>query len=430
MNGQEAIEWIHQQLKFGIRPGLDRVKRLLEQVGNPEQHVKLVHVAGTNGKGSTVTYLRNLLNTHGFRVGTFTSPYIERFEERISLDGEPIDSERLASYIGVLKPICEDISQTSLGPPTEFEIITVLSLMYFNDEEVDFALIEVGLGGRLDSTNVIHPILSLITSIGMDHTDILGDTYEEIAFEKAGIIKTEIPIASNVQGKEAAPVIGKKAEEMKAPYFRLGIDYSYELIPSKGWGERFHVTMDGNRFEHLEIQMKGRHQVKNATLALFALYLLSKKEGFLLDKAEIKQGLLQSKWPGRLEVVYKEPQIVVDGAHNAEAIKELITSVNEQWEPKQVTVLMSVLKGKPFEEMLAFMLENFQKITLTPFDFSHSYRYNELCDKFKNQSINIQKNWKKTIDTFLEQNQPDEVLLITGSLYFVSQVRTYILHQK
>lgn len=235
VNGNEAIEWIHQQLKFGIKPGLDRVQQLLEYLGHPEKGLKLIHIGGTNGKGSTVTYLRNLLQRHGFKTGTFTSPYIERFEERISINGHPIDPQRLASYVEQVKPICEKISQTELGAPTEFEVITVISLMHFQEERVDFGIMEVGLGGRLDSTNVITPILSMITSIGKDHTNILGNTIEEISYEKAGIIKTGIPVITNVHQKEALGVIESKAKLHNASLYQLNIDYNYQVNNYIDW---------------------------------------------------------------------------------------------------------------------------------------------------------------------------------------------------
>ncbi len=430
VNGNEAIEWIHQQLKFGIRPGLDRVHQLLERLDHPEKELKLIHVGGTNGKGSTVTYLRNLLQRHGFKVGTFTSPYIERFEERISINGYPIDQKQLASYVEQVRPICEQLSDTELGAPTEFEIITVISLMHFQKENVDFGIMEVGLGGRLDSTNVITPILSLITSIGMDHTNILGDTIEEISYEKAGIIKQEIPIVTNVYQREALDVIELKAKRKNAPLYQLRNDYNYQVNNYSGWGESFDFLSEDKCLHNLELSMKGNHQIENATLALFALMLISNKEKFKLIDEEIKKGLFQSQWPGRLEVVHDQPKIILDGAHNYEAMTQMVSAIKSQWPPDKVTILLSVIKNKPIDEMVNYLKQNFPKITLTPFDFSTSYEYNELYQNFQKSHTRVIKDWQTVIEQFIENESNDNVLIVTGSLYFVSQVRAYVLQHK
>ena len=430
VNGNEAIEWIHQQLKFGIKPGLDRVKQLLEYLGHPEKGLKLIHIGGTNGKGSTVTYLRNLLQRHGFKTGTFTSPYIERFEERISINGHPIDPQRLASYVEQVKPICEKISQTELGAPTEFEVITVISLMHFQEERVDFGIMEVGLGGRLDSTNVITPILSMITSIGKDHTNILGNTIEEISYEKAGIIKTGIPVITNVHQKEALGVIESKAKLHNASLYQLNIDYNYQVNNYIDWGESFDFLSKDMCLHNLELSMKGKHQIENATLALYGLILISKKEKFKLLDEEIRKGLLQSQWPGRLEVIRDQPKIILDGAHNVEAMTQLVTAIKSQWESNRVTVLLSVVKNKPIDQMLDILEQNFQKIYLTPFDFSTSYEYNELYKNFQKTHTYVQEDWETVIDQFIEKDSTENILIVTGSLYFVSQVRAYVLQHK
>ncbi|MFC0014965.1 MULTISPECIES: folylpolyglutamate synthase/dihydrofolate synthase family protein [Allobacillus] len=430
MNGNEAIEWIHQQLKFGIRPGLDRVHLLLARLGHPEKELKLIHVGGTNGKGSTVTYLRNLLQRHGFKIGTFTSPYIEKFEERISINGYPIDQNQLASYVEQVKPICEQIGETELGSPTEFEIITVIALMHFQKETIDFGIMEVGLGGRLDSTNVITPILSLITSIGMDHMNILGDTIEKISYEKAGIIKQGIPIVTNVDQPEALDVIASKAKLHNAPFYQLGSDYHYEVNDYSGWGESFDFLSEDKCLRDLELRMKGQHQIENATLSMFALMLISKSEKFKLFDEEIKKGLLQSQWPGRLEIIHNQPKIILDGAHNFEAVKQLVTAINSQWASERVSVLLSVIKNKPIDEMVNYLKQNFPKITLTPFDFSTSYEYNELYQNFQKSHTHVQKDWKTVIDQFIENDSNGNILIVTGSLYFVSQVRAYVLQHK
>ncbi|WP_054753449.1 bifunctional folylpolyglutamate synthase/dihydrofolate synthase [Piscibacillus salipiscarius] len=207
MNEKEAINWIREQLKFGMKPGLHRVKLLLDKLNHPEKDLKIIHIAGTNGKGSTLSYLKQMLQHHDYTVGTFSSPYIELFNERMSINGTPIPGDQLVYYVEKLKPLCEEVGHTQFGKPTEFEIITCIALQYFKDQRVDYAIFEAGLGGRLDSTNVVSPLLSIITMIGYDHMDILGNSIEEIASEKAGIIKSNIPIVTNEVRQEAYHVI-------------------------------------------------------------------------------------------------------------------------------------------------------------------------------------------------------------------------------
>ncbi|GAF64090.1 folylpolyglutamate synthase [Bacillus sp. TS-2] len=225
---EEVIDWIHSLLSFGIKPGLKRMEWMLGTLGNPEKKSTFIHIAGTNGKGSTVSYLRNVLQSAGYSVGTFTSPYIECFEERISLNGHPISEEHLVQSAQLIRPLAEELAQTELGSPTEFEVITAIAFNYFAEMKPDIVLMEVGLGGRLDSTNVLTPIASVITSIGHDHMHILGDTLEEIAFEKAGIIKLDIPVISGVKQKQAQEVIRKVSKQKNAALFQIEEDYGYK----------------------------------------------------------------------------------------------------------------------------------------------------------------------------------------------------------
>ncbi len=230
-SGKEVIEWIHSLLPFGVKPGLKRMEWMLSRLDNPEQEVKAVHVAGTNGKGSTISFMRHVLEASGYQVGTFTSPYIERFEERISLNGSPIEEEALVYCAKKVRPLVDELAETELGTPTEFEVITVIGFEYFaRIAKPDIVLLEVGLGGRFDSTNVIQPILSVITSIGHDHMHILGETIEEIAAEKAGIIKDSIPVISGVREAKACTVIEEIAKKKNAVMYQLDRDFSYKQL--------------------------------------------------------------------------------------------------------------------------------------------------------------------------------------------------------
>lgn len=319
----DALEWIHSLLKFGIKPGLKRVEWLLERTGNPEKQLTLIHIAGTNGKGSTVEYLRSIFNEAEYSVGTFTSPYLITFNERVSINGVPIADEELLHYSRILKPLVEEVSSTSLGSPTEFEVITVISLLYFADKKPDVVLYETGLGGLYDSTNVIAPILSLITNIGFDHMGILGDTLEDIAFQKAGIIKPNTPVITTVEQDSAITVIKQKAKKTKSGLYLLDRDFSVRHLESMDQGERF-IFKDFDKTEHeYLISMKGTHQIKNAGLAAAAIMHLVKSGEFNISASEIKKGLNKANWAGRFEKVSQSPDIIIDGAHNQQGVHAL-----------------------------------------------------------------------------------------------------------
>ena len=270
MKIEEAINWIHSRLPFGSRPGLDRVEALLEVVGHPEEKVKTIHIAGTNGKGSTVTYLRYLLEEAGLTVGTFTSPYIESFNERISINGQGIPDESLIRFVKKYQPLVEQMDQfEAVAGITEFETLTAMAFDYFLEEQVDVAIIEVGLGGLLDSTNVAKPLLTGITTIGMDHTDILGDTIEEIAAQKAGIIKQNVPLVTGNILPEALAVIEKQAKLKNATQYVWGEAYTVSYKhPAEEWGEIFSFQNEFGKIPKLTIHMIGRHQVENAGMAI------------------------------------------------------------------------------------------------------------------------------------------------------------------
>jgi dihydrofolate synthase/folylpolyglutamate synthase len=391
-----SIDWIHSRLKFGIKPGLSRIVYLLEQLGNPQNKFKTVHVAGTNGKGSTVTFLSNILQQYGLQVGTFTSPYIEIFNERIAINGRYISDEDLNRIVGVIKPIVlkmdEDVDLVNI---TEFEILTAIGYYYFADQAVDIALIEVGLGGLYDSTNVITPLVSAITTIGMDHQDILGDTLAKIASEKAGIIKSGVPVVvGNRQGvpEEAYKVIETVAHEKDAPIFHPEIGLTFDL------------------------NLHGQYQQDNAALALKLFEILAEKLGLRLDREKINKGLKQAFWPARMEDLNG---FILDGAHNLPAIKRLVAEFDGS---KKVHILFSALQRKDFHEMIT-LLQTIPNValTLTTFDYPKTIVAADVTDI---SDVTWLEDWREFVTA---PKQADELYLLTGSLYFMSQVREFLL---
>lgn len=392
-----SIDWIHSRLKFGIKPGLSRIEYLLKVLDNPQNKLKTVHIAGTNGKGSTVTFLSNILQQYGLKVGTFTSPYIEIFNERIAINGQFITDQELDDVVAVIKPIVLKMDEEeALANITEFEILTAIGFYYFNEKSVDIALIEVGLGGLYDSTNIITPLISAIITIGLDHQDILGDTLAKIAKEKAGIIKSGVPVVIGSpigMPDEAYDVIVDEANHHHAPLYQSTADEVFDL------------------------NLHGQYQQENAALAVKLFDILSDQLLLFVDEEKIAKGLKQAFWPARMESL---DGYILDGAHNIPAIKRLVSEFNGE---QKVNVLFSALQRKDFYEMIQ-LLQQIPNVnlTLSTFDYPKSIQANDVVDI-------SEAKWLANWQTFFDYpKKPNEVYLITGSLYFMSQVREYLLN--
>lgn len=422
-NGSEVIEWVNAQLKFGIKPGLERMQVALTRLENPHLKLKTVHIAGTNGKGSTVTYLRSVLQDAGYQVGTFTSPYIETFNERISLNGVPISDDDLCWCANVVRPIIEEINQTVVGPFTEFEIITLMSFIYFKNHPVDVVIYEVGLGGRLDATNVIQPLVCGITNIGRDHEAILGDTLVKIAHEKLGIVKYGVPLFTTEENEEVLATFKEVAFEQSSP-----LSNALELYPPK----HVEVTLDGMIFDwpdlpQVTLHMKGNHQVKNATLAFSILEYLKEKRMFNISDVNIYRGMKEAFWKGRFEVIHDYPAIVLDGAHNPEGMKELCKTVESMYPDRRHIFIVSVLKDKDYTEMFNSMAEVADEVYFTTFDHPRAQSAVAQYEVFKGENASYEEDFEALIDRLFDQLEEHDCLLITGSLYFISQVRNYLM---
>ncbi|KFN02411.1 bifunctional folylpolyglutamate synthase/dihydrofolate synthase [Bacillus clarus] len=428
---EEAIGWIHSKLKFGIKPGLERMQWMLEELGNPERHIKCVHLAGTNGKGSTLTYMRYMLEDAKYKVGTFTSPYIETFNERISVNGTPIADKEITELVNMVKPVVEKLDETNLGEATEFEIITVMAICYFGKVNFcDVVLFETGLGGRFDSTNVIHPVLTIITNIGHDHMHILGNTLGEIAYEKAGIIKSGVPVITGVQDEEALQVIQRVAKEKQANLYEFGKQFTAVHKQSNEDGERFDFTCPFASFEDVRISMKGRHQVGNAALALMAMMYVKTYLSFLIDEEQIRTGLNEAYWIGRFEKLQSKPDVIIDGAHNPEGIASLVKTVEAHYKDKNVIVLFTALGDKQLHNMVGQLETIADEIIFTTFTFDRAISAEKLASYSQKESREVFENWKEAIDTKIEMIGENDVFIITGSLYFISEVRKYICRTK
>ncbi|MFK2824533.1 folylpolyglutamate synthase/dihydrofolate synthase family protein [Bacillus sp. B190/17] len=419
---EQALAWIHGRLPLGIKPGLKRMEWLMEKMNHPERRLRAVHIGGTNGKGSTVAYMRSMLREAGYETGTFTSPYIEQFNERISVNGEPISNEAMIELVEIIRPLAEELEKTELGGPSEFEIITAMAMYYFAYiHPVDVVLFEVGLGGRFDSTNVIHPLLSIITTIGMDHMQFLGDTIEDIAFEKAGIIKNGVPVITGVKQKAARKVITERTREVRSSVYQLGKQFTADWQESLPQGEDFHFQSVFADMKDLHTGLNGLHQTENAAIAVMALLYLRAFYAFQIDEEQIRSGLQTANWPGRMERVSEQPVVLLDGAHNPEGMKALVASLSERFPGKEITALFAGMKDKQLDGMVVMLEEAAERIVFTSFDFPRAAGKEEFEPFLKTHQW--QEDWKGWIEEFRSSAKEDEVLVVTGSLYFISEVR-------
>ncbi|WP_408007098.1 bifunctional folylpolyglutamate synthase/dihydrofolate synthase [Pseudalkalibacillus sp. A8] len=428
---EETLHWIHELLAFGMKPGLLRMEWMLKELGHPEKELTSIHLAGTNGKGSTLTYLRCILQESGYIVGTFTSPYIERFNERISYNGEPMTDEELVMVSNEVRPVAEKLAATDLGTPTEFEVVTILSIVYFaRYRKADIILFETGLGGRLDSTNVIQPILTGITNVGYDHTAILGNTLTEIAYEKSGIIKKGAPLVTGVDQTEVIQVVEEKAKEKDIPVTMLNKDYfikGHEVLEE---GESFTLLTQNRTYEDLHIKMNGFHQVKNAAMAIAMIEVLKEQSNFEIHHKHIYEGLLQAEWPGRFEKVYDCPLIILDGAHNKEGIASLRQTLISHYPERRKRIIFSALSDKPVNEMLSELYDCIDHIMFTSFDFPRASSASTLYDKCLYDSKDLEEDFETALWKEMDRMERKDVLIITGSLYFISMAREILKNMK
>ncbi|SEH57691.1 dihydrofolate synthase / folylpolyglutamate synthase [Halobacillus karajensis] len=424
MNYEEAINWIHSREKFKVKPGLKRMDWMMERLNHPERKINAVHIAGTNGKGSTVSFLRHILEKQGLSVGTFTSPYIKKFNERISINGEPIDDEVMADLVSRIKPLAEELSYTPLGEPTEFELITAMAMIYFSESRLDFVLLETGLGGKYDSTNIITPVLSIITNIGHDHMNILGSTVEEIAEEKAGIIKDTIPVITGVHQMEAKRVISDKSKECDAEIYVLGKDFNIQHKRSSEEGEVF--TFSNPEFQSSELlsRMKGKHQVENSSIAIQASEVLNAR-GTEMDRRLYGEGIASTVWPARFEEVRKTPLTIIDGAHNEEGTQALVDTVKRHYGDRKIVLVYAALEDKPVSKMMGQLEEIVDIAYMTTFDFPRALKAEDLAGYSNIRKTFAMEDYQAAIIEASRVVGNDGLLLITGSLYFISEARKY-----
>lgn len=414
LTGADAIRYIED--RKGMKSDFAHVQQLFENHGNFQRSLRVIHVAGTDGKGSTVNFLRSILQAAGYRVGTFTSPYLEVHNDRIRINDVFIPDEDLVRLVQTYQ---EEFDE---GRYSFFEVDTFLALRYFYEQQVDVAIVEVGMGGRLDATNVVTPMVSVITNIGWDHMQYLGDTIEKIAWEKAGIIKPGVPcVIGYAMVETAKQVIQQRASALQAPFLE-------SLAPrgSRGQG-------DGLLFEyHNEsyfIQSAALYQIENATLALSVAAILHDQQLLTLPHASRVQGLQQAHWKGRFERMLTKPITYIDGAHNAHGMAALLETLQRfQAMGQSLTIVFTALKDKDTDGMMKQLLRLNVPIRVTQFDFDRAKAAWDIADHYP---VKICPDWQCCIQEVLQEaQQKNQVVIITGSLYFITLAREYLLRIK
>jgi len=428
---EDAIAYLKNLTKFGINLGLERIKALLAAIGNPEQHLKVIHIGGTNGKGSTCALLSSVLQQAGYSVGMFVSPHLHDYRERISINGELISQADVAEGIKKLKPALDKIVAAGVEHPTEFEVSTALALNYFAARQPDFVLLEVGLGGEIDSTNVVTPLVAVITSVAFDHMDYLGNTLAEIAAVKAGIIKQGIPVVAAVDDPEAFEVIRKKAETKAARLIRIGQHVRYQKVaPNMMDYLGLSLSLKG-----LEVSLFGDHQLDNASKALAVCEILREEYAVDIPEKAIREGLKKAYWPGRLELISTAPKILLDGAHNVQGMQSLAKALTDYapsyYRRNKLILCLGMLADKERAKALAVIAPLASQIIVTRPNSARAGDWQQLGLLAENyvgrDNVLVIEDPVLAVKEALKRLQKEDMLVVTGSFYMLGPVREYLL---
>ena len=416
MNYKQSLEYIHSISWTFCKPGLDRIRKLCSRLGDPQKGMKFIHVAGTNGKGSFCSMMSSILIADGYKTGLFTSPYIRFFNERMQINGEPITDNELAEITTQVRPIAESMNDS----PTEFELITAVAFVYFKKHNCDVVVLEAGMGGKLDSTNIIEEsLLSVITGVALDHTAFLGETVEKIAAEKAGIIKSLCPILFGGTDASASEVIKNIAHERNSKYHI--VDYS-KLFVQKSTLAGTNFDFDGRK--DMQISLLGLYQARNAAVVLTAIDIL-KRNGFDISEQAVLEGLSNAKWQARFEIIKKEPLVIFDGAHNAQGIDSAVDSIKYYFNNEKVCVLTGVLKDKDYKYIASRIATISNRVfTMTP-NNPRALSAKEYASTLTDEGVKatacdtLEQAYSTAVDEAKKLNVP---LICLGSLYTYSEL--------
>lgn len=424
MDYDKVTEQIFGMRRFGdMKLGLERVQRMLDGIGNPERSLKYVHIGGTNGKGSTAAMVSSILSYAGYKVGTYTSPHLTDFTERIAVKGKKIGKEDVVRLFGKLMPVAERMEKDGDGI-TFFEFATALAIEHFAENKVDIAVMEVGIGGRLDATNVIDPIVSVITNIGLEHTDILGDTREKIAREKAGIIKSNSSLVTSADPAIYALLSGICRERNSGIYL-VGSDIRVEPLAASERNQSFDIEGFGKSYKNVQCKLIGEHQLSNAGCAFGAIEILN-QNGFAVNEEAFRSGLMNVVWPGRLELMQENPRVILDCAKDPLAMKALKDSLTKIFKYDKLITVLSISSDKQIPAMLAEIGPISDMIIATKHNVGgRAVDPNELADmasKYCKKSISVM-DVNEAIDSAINVSTPNTLICVTGSVFLVGEAR-------
>jgi dihydrofolate synthase/folylpolyglutamate synthase len=423
MEYNEAIEYLYGLKIYGMSLGLERIEHLLEVLGSPHKVLKTVHVAGTNGKGSVCAMLSSILHSAGYKVGLFTSPHLISFEERIRINGNPIPRDNVCAMVERIKPIAESMVKSGkFDHPTFFEMVTAMAFEHFRDEDVDYAILEVGLGGRLDATNVVMPLASVITTVALDHTHVLGTSLEEVAGEKAGIIKTGIPVVTGIEDKDILNMIKNICNEKKCEIFTTKDNGEYSLKKADIDGQTFNLELEDSRYENLIIPLLGEHQLKNALIAALTVNVL-KKQGVHIPDKSLCEGFESTKWPARMQIIQKNPVVLLDCAHNPAGMKALISSLGEIFQNQKITFVIGIMRDKDIPGIIKEIASLAYGIIITKPQFERASAPEMIENEVKKhlQNVQIIEDVGRALEYTIKNAREQDVVCITGSIFNVGE---------
>jgi dihydrofolate synthase/folylpolyglutamate synthase len=423
MEYKDAIDYLYDLKIYGMSLGLERIEHLLNSLGSPQESLKIVHVAGTNGKGSVCAMISSILQSVGYKVGLFTSPHLIDFGERIRVNWEPIPNKRLSKLVEKIKPIAESmVTEDGFEHPTFFEIACAMALYHFKEENVDYAIMEVGLGGRLDATNIVKPLVSVITSVDLDHTHVLGEKLHDVAREKAGIIKEGVPVVTGVKQKEILELIEKICENKKCPLYALEKHARYTPLESNFDYQSFELRLNDTLNMELKIPLLGEHQLENAQIAVATIERL-KEQGVQIPNSSVIEGLKGTKWPARFQIVKKNPYVVLDAAHNPSGMRVLgRTMVNVFGDTKKI-LIMGIMRDKDIPGIVYEASRFADQIIVTQPKFERSADPQIIFTEAKRHinDVLLVKEVSEALKCGISQADFSDVVCISGSIFCVGE---------